>query len=163
MELNRSGFTLLEMVVALSILSILVGIAAPNMQVWARNQRLRADTFQLKGDIQIARITAINENAPIAVLFNAPGANQYTIFIDDGQGGGTARDMIQNGNEATVIERTLAKDMRFGAINAAGNGFLFNGRGLRSRPQVNPANLFIGDGKKERQILVSMMGDVDVK
>lgn len=163
MKLNRSGFTLLEMMVAVAILSILVSIAIPNFLVWAANQRLRSDMAQLKGDIQIARITAINRNTPVTVLFNAPAVNQYTVFLDDGQGaGGVARDMILNGTEATIIQRSLANGVSLGAINAAGGGFLFNGRGLRSRPQADPANLFITGEGKQYQILVSMMGDIDV-
>ncbi len=162
MKLNRSGFTLLEMLIGVAILGILVSIATPNFRVWATHQRLRSDISQLRGDIQIARFTAINENAPIAVRFNVPADNQYTIFVDDGQGGGTARDMIQNGSEETVLQRTLANSVSFAAINAAGGGFLFNGRGLRSRPQVNPANVVIAIADKQRQIVVSMMGDVDV-
>ncbi len=162
MKLNKNGFSMLEVMIVVVILGILVMTAVPNLQVWAASQRLTSDVAQLEGDIQVARIMAINRGTPVTVRFNSPGVNQYTIFIDDGQGGGTARDLVQNGSEQTISQTTLASGVTFNTLSFAGGGVLFNARGLRGRPVTDPANLVLeNENGKQYQLFVTLMGDVN--
>ncbi|MFY9270563.1 MAG: GspH/FimT family pseudopilin [Candidatus Manganitrophaceae bacterium] len=124
MEMNQKGITMIEMMVAVSILGILVVIAIPNFQIWVANQQIRSDVAQLEGDLQVARMTAISRNAPVTVLFDAVTQNQYLIFIDDGQGGpggvggNNARDLTLNGTEQVLF----FVDNGQGAGGVAGDG-----------------------------------------
>lgn len=168
MKLNRKGYSLIEMMLAVAILGILVMVAVPDLLVWSANHRLRSNISELQGNLQVARITAINRNAPVTLLLNSPAANQYTIFVDDGQGlGGVARDLIRNGTEE-IIQRgsstffSLGDGVVFQTINAAGNAFLFNGRGLRGRPVTDPSNVIIQNSEgRSYQIFVTMTGDIN--
>jgi type IV fimbrial biogenesis protein FimT len=163
--MNRKGFTLLELMIAVAIIGVLVRLAVPNFQTWVSNQRLRDDMSQIETDIQIARITAINRNGPVTVVFNQPTVGQYTVFTDNGQGGGTARDLTQNGTETTLIQRTLKAGITFSLVDFnGGSAFLFNPRGFRSSPSSGNSNLELqtSQGKKYR-VSVTLMGDVNVK
>lgn len=163
--MNRKGFTLLEMMIAVVIIGVVVKIAIPNFQVWIINQRLRDDMSQIEMDIQTARMTAINRNVPVTVAFNQPAASQYTVFIDDGTGGGTARDLAQNGTETTLIQRTLKTGITFSLVDFNGGAtLLFNPRGFRSSPSTGNSNLELqtSQGKKYR-VSVTLVGDVNVK
>lgn len=162
MKLNRSGYSLIEMMVAVAILSVLVMAAIPNLQIWSANQRLRSDISSLQGDLQVARITAINRSAPVTLQLNAPAANQYRVFIDDGRTGGTARDLVQNGGEPLILQGSLANGVSFSTINLVGNAVLFNGRGLRARPMLDPADVTVQNGQgRQFQIFISLTGDIN--
>jgi len=162
MKLNRNGFSLLEVSVTLVILLTLISIAIPNLLTWSANHRLRNDFSQLEGDLQIARMTAINRSVAVTLAFNQPAANEYTVFIDDGSGGGTARDLLQNGTEVALFQGALSEGVIFNSVNASGNAILFNGRGLRARPVVNPANLILSNSQgRKYQIFITMVGDVN--
>ena len=160
--MNQKGFTVIEMAVIGAIIGILTAIAIPNFQVWVANQRLRNSVAQLEGDLQVARLTAINRNAPITVLFNQ-AAGSYSIFIDNGTGGGTARNLTQDGTEELLLSRTLDSGVTFSAINMLSNAVLFNGKGLRWRPIADPASATVRSSQgKQYCISITLVGDVNV-
>lgn len=176
--MKQKGFTLLEIMIAVAILTILVTIAIPNYQVWVSNQRLRSDMAQLEGDLQAARMAAINRSAAVTALFNTPAAGQYVLFVDNGAGGGTARDGIRNGAEAylstlgldssIVQARTLSQGIVLSqfelASNALGSPFLlFNGKGIRRSPLAgNPRVELRNVGNRSYCIRVTLVGDINV-
>ena len=162
MKLNRFGFSLIEISVTVAVLGALVAIAIPNLLTWSANHRLRDAFSTLEGDLQLARLTAINRTSVVTLAFNQPSANKYTVFIDNGQGGGTARDLVQNGTEEEILQGELSEGVTFNTINASGNAILFNGRGMRARPVVDPANFILLNSEgRQYQIFITMVGYVN--
>ena len=105
----RRGFTTLELLVVISILLILAAIALPNLSGWARNQRLKGVSRDLMSHFQFARLEAIKRSTTIALAFN-PGAGEvgnYTVFVDDGAGGGTAGNLIQDNEAEATLRRVI--------------------------------------------------------
>ncbi len=96
-----TGFTILELMVAIAIIGILSTIALPNFVGWRINQQLSSEARELLSTIMRVRLRAIRENANVVVTFNI-GSDDYIAFVDNGEGGGIAADMLQNGNERTV-------------------------------------------------------------
>src|SRR5262249_33672641 len=62
------GMTLVEIAVALAMVSVLVVVAMPNLAGAVANQRLRAAGTDLVSALMIARSEAIKRNAQVEVL-----------------------------------------------------------------------------------------------
>jgi len=61
---HARGFSLLELMVVLTLIAILALLAAPSMAGWMRNQRIRGTTEALLSGLQTAREEAIRRNRP---------------------------------------------------------------------------------------------------
>ena len=77
MHQRPKGYTLLEVIVVLSII-FAVSICIPPMLQWMRMQGVRHALEQLQADLQMARVLAIQQKQLCTVRFNTPGSNQYT-------------------------------------------------------------------------------------
>lgn len=67
------GFTIIEMMVAVAVLAILVGLAAPSLQDLVRDQRIKTSTFDVYADLTYARSEAIKRNANVDIVPAAGG------------------------------------------------------------------------------------------
>ncbi len=79
---SKSGFTLIEAVIVIAIVGILAAIAVPGWLSYRNNSKLRGVTSDLKGDLEMAKLTAIRENRSVVVSFALDGSG-YLIFVDD--------------------------------------------------------------------------------
>ena len=92
-----AGFTMIEMVVTLSILGILIAIAVPSMSGWLANNRVRTTAQSLLNGMQLAKAEAIRNN-------------QRVRFSLDGTGGaGTVRRSIGGCNFDTAVATSLVQ------------------------------------------------------
>jgi len=80
---QSSGFTLLELVIVITIAAIVIAIATPTTLAWLRERGVRNAASQLGLDLQRAKLMAIKENANCTITINAPAANQYTISLNN--------------------------------------------------------------------------------
>jgi prepilin-type N-terminal cleavage/methylation domain-containing protein len=103
---RNSGFTATELLVTLFIMGILASIAIPAFSGWSPNYKLKAAAREMVSVLQLAKSTAIKEHSDAVVWFDT-AENKYRVFSDDGEGGGTEGDGVQNGTEETIKEVTL--------------------------------------------------------
>ena len=73
---TKQGFTLMEAVVVLAILSVM-GLCVPALNGWFQRQGVTLAAEQLRADLQLARIMAINQKKNCAIVINTPKPNQY--------------------------------------------------------------------------------------
>jgi prepilin-type N-terminal cleavage/methylation domain-containing protein len=85
LKLNRSGFTALELLVVMGIISLAVVVALPNLLAWLPNHRLKMAANEIHGHLQLAKLTAVRSNNICAVSFfqNVGGdAYDYVVYED---------------------------------------------------------------------------------
>lgn len=126
---KMSGFTLVELSVVIVVITVLAGIAVSNILEWMPGVRLRDSSHELLSDFYMAKSEAIKRNRNIAVAFTSvncepdvpvAGGN-YQVFIDDGAGGGTAKNNTRDGGEIILLSKTMPKDSALCSETFGGN------------------------------------------
>lgn len=140
------GFSLIEFMVALIILSILVGIAVPGFLDFLRRQKMSSSANSALAMLQYARSEAIKRQTDIEVNFVADSSG-WTIEV--------RRD------DTDELLRTLRKDDTQTGWSGT-NRVLFD---LRGRPAAAGCMTLAvdGDSSLSRQISVLSGGKISVK
>jgi type IV fimbrial biogenesis protein FimT len=74
-DLPQAGFTLVEMLAVVAVLSIVLGLAAPSFSAFSSNQRLRSASTDLVITLLAARSEAIKRNAEVTVSAAMAGSD----------------------------------------------------------------------------------------
>ncbi len=130
------GFTVMELVVVVAVAMIVMGVALPNLLSWLPTYRLSSGTRQVAGDLQLARMKAISQNAKFRLIFGTLPATSYTFEKDDG---GFATESgpfsLPDGITVTAVSATPEFQPR-GTVNTAGLITLQNSNGLTKQVQI---------------------------
>jgi len=99
----NSGFSLIELVVTISIMSILLGIAAASFQTWQQKNNLEAQTREIFTDLNEARTSAFTQKKNYGIVFQP---SSYVVKFYDSAA--AAADPLNNG---TTVK---TKNLQFG-------------------------------------------------
>lgn len=160
---KNSGITALELATTVAIVAVIAALIMPPYLRWNRAHKLEGAATNLTADIEMAKVRAIRENAFVVVEFNN---DSYSIFVDNGEGGGTASDWNRNGSEIVAQNRDLPSGVQidtaslsFPSINSKTR---FNGRGLP--PDIlGPEIVSIANTDNSRQIIINRLGFINVQ
>ena len=136
-----AGFTMVEVLVVMVILTILLGLAIPGFTRWLPNYRLRGAARDLYSNLQLAKAGAIKERSEWAVKFN-PGTNTYQVISGgaDRTYSTTADNVVQKevklpdyGSGVSLGFGNSTKNVTGGSLTTtvtfASNEVVFNSRG----------------------------------
>ena len=133
---RQAGFTLVELMIVIVVIAILSAIAVPNIINSLPNYRLKAAARDMISNFQKAKMEAVKANKDVIIQFT-PGAyaasgqvGSYQVFVDDGSGGGTEGDGIQNGSERVLGQVNMPKNVSLYTTNFTGDKTGFNSRAL---------------------------------
>ncbi len=65
---QRTGLTLIELMVALAIIAILVAIGVPSLRLFMMQQRLKATAAELLADVQLARSASLTQRENLVTV-----------------------------------------------------------------------------------------------
>lgn len=177
-RLGNEGVSLIELVAAVAVLALLVGVAAPSFLTMMGRSQVDAASRQLLSDVRLARSMAIgqvgweykvlgfNANAP------SPFANQYRIL---GRGPGqpwpadTVAPFPQNATQMAGPWVNMNAEYSGAMINPADGTsrfwVTFNARGVRIDidNSFNPSLVITDGGTMQRRVSVSLPGVVTIQ
>ena len=64
---KKNGFTIIELIIALSILALTLAVSGPKIQHYTKNQHVKGIARQVYSHLQLARMTAIKENLNVTI------------------------------------------------------------------------------------------------
>lgn len=115
---SHSGFTLIELMVTVSILAILLSIGIPSFNETIRNNRTAAQANDLISALSLARSEAVKQGLPVAVCSAnteqtacadaTNWANGWLVFRDEG----TTLGAIDKGEPILQISRQVANGLQ---------------------------------------------------
>jgi type IV fimbrial biogenesis protein FimT len=155
---RNSGFTALEVAITLAVIAVLATVSMPSFLKWLHAHRLRGAAINLVADLEMAKVRAIREGSFVAIQL---AADNYSMFLDDGAGGGTAGDMIRNGAESLIQLRQLPVGVRvvLGEVSLADNRIRFNSRGLAPDLAVE-ASIPLANNTGRKDVRVNRLGSL---
>jgi type IV fimbrial biogenesis protein FimT len=134
---SQRGFTLIELMVTLVIVSVLLAIGVPSVAKLIASNRISTHTNEFVGALSLARAEAVRRSEGVSVRSkdgDIEFATGWTIFRDPGLTGGapsTANVLRQSSGFAGRTTLKRVKISGGGFVNeAAGSSFVvFNSRG----------------------------------
>lgn len=123
---KQSGFTIVELVIVITIMAILVAIAIPSFQQLMMTNRLASATNDLMGSLNLARSEAIRRGAWVNVgVTGASWKDGWRVFIDVDRNPG---DMDYDGGplnggvdeELRIVQPVMPNMANFTVLGSAG-------------------------------------------
>lgn len=111
------GFTLIELVIVMSMMVILVGIVAPRIEVSA-SRRVGAQAQQIVAHLELARSKALGTRMMTQVTFDATGGS-YAAYVDHDRDGNIAHSADEMLAFPEFGDRDLERLVEFGRGNAS--------------------------------------------
>ncbi len=160
---KNSGFTALELATTIAIVAVIAALVMPPYLRWNRAHRLEGAATNLMADLEMAKVRAIRENAFVVVEFNT---DSYTIFVDNGAGGGSAADWNRNGSEIVARDRDFPAGVQIDTASLSFPSFnsktRFNGRGIPP-DIVGPEIVSIANTINSRLITINRLGFINIQ
>lgn len=156
---NNSGFTLIELIAVIFIMSVLFAISIPNILSWRSNKEFNACIRQSVSIMRGARMHAVKENAPALVLFDSERGT-IRSFVDRSRSNTwePGEDMLIGAYE---IPHSIDVRSNFPLISGEGDiwKFRYNARGAVSRAGTVT---FEGQNGRNASVVVARSGRIRI-
>ena len=152
MDRRMEGFSLVELLMVICVLALISAIATPSLLKWRSNAKLRGATSNLKGDMELARLKAIQVNDTVFVHFTENG---YKVFKDDGLTPGeydAGDDLYGNRTLPAGVKIDLAK------TNFVDESARFKGRGTA----LAGSAVLVNNRGTEKKVTISSLGRITI-
>lgn len=164
---NHNGFTIVEMMIAITVIAVLTALAIPSLTQFLARNELAGTTNALISGISLARSEAITRSNRVAICpsSNASTCNSgrwqdgWLVFIDDNA------NNVRNGGETILQAENGAPDSTVTVASTANlaDGFSFNANGALADfaiADTGSISLTHGDITPGTQLNISFTGQL---
>lgn len=123
----QRGFTLMELLISLAILSILLALALPGLSRQVQQSRITAATEELASAILLARTTAISRNQRVTIRSLGSWEAGWAAFADSNNNG------LRDAGESLIFSAPALESVTIGWNDPAGDYVSFIGSGVSRR------------------------------
>ncbi len=182
---KNTGFTLVELMITLFIISILLTVGLPSLRSYAQSNQLVASSNELLSALHIARSEAIRLNSRVSICDSSNGTscsntgdwkNGWIVFVDaNGDRVGTGSVCALPGTDCLLrVHEAISDDQltvagKMDATNVDIEYFTFNARGVPIDGGTLRSGIFNlcsldKDGKtiNSRAVVLSLSGRVRI-
>ena len=121
---RAAGFTLIELMIGIAIMSIVLALGMPSYQAWIKNAKIRSAAESIVYGLQIARSQAVSRNEPVRFTLNA--GSSWTVGCDVVSAGCPANIQSRAAGDGSSSSVTV--------VAAAGMPVKFNNLGQMTAP-----------------------------
>ena len=150
-----NGITLIEALVVIFLMALISALAAPNLMNWRSKAKLKGAADNLKGDLELAKLKAIQISGPVAVNFTE---SSYKIFKDTG-----ATIGVHDAGEELFGSKSLPEGVKIDLSATTFVGDSFGGKRTRfsSRGTSNSGTIFlVNSAGTVKKVIVSSVGRI---
>ena len=135
----QGGFTLLELIVTITLLALLLGLGAPAFTQWTRNAQVRTVSDTLQNGTRLAQAEAVRRNRQVVFfLTNSAACNASTAPAGGGAFWAIRTVPLVGGDDtAQTVQCGHVSDLAAGVTIAGPTAICFNSMG-RQAANANP-------------------------
>lgn len=153
---KTTGFTLLELVMVISIMAIISAISIPALYSYAATNHLQSATHDLYSNLQAIRMKAVRANNRWAILFKPFGYHVVNCGPDN------TCSTTASGDD--VIVKTVNFSQEYPGVaffqDYSGKLLVFNSEGTSNADTIILTNV---KNDKPKSVVVSSMGRIRIK
>jgi type IV fimbrial biogenesis protein FimT len=137
------GFTLIELIVTITLLGILIALGLPSFTTWTHNSQVRSVAESLQTGVRLAQAEAVRRNRQVVMAFTNdanPTLNPTAVANGRNWAIQTVASPFVNGNLAEFIRSGVLTDVASGvSISGAPKAICFNANGRLMGPTAAAA------------------------
>ncbi len=127
------GFTLVELMVTLVLLSLLLGLAAPNFRVWVRNAQVRTVSDALQNGMRLAQNAALQRSRQVVFLLTNDSACTTSVAAAANGVNWSIRTVpLVSGESPQVVQCGVLSDVASGVSINGPAAVCFNSMGRQT-------------------------------
>ncbi len=170
---RAKGFTLLELLIALTIASILIAMAVPNFRTMVIKNSVEGQVDRLSAAISNAKAEALSRGKSIVICGSSNGtacsgsanwSSGWIVFVDDGNGGGTAGDETRHADEILITYQNIEGNNALNARDTGGtiNALSFDDESFLKSTRATTLKVCEPDGDTEYARALLLLGSGQV-
>lgn len=155
---REQGFTLVELLFTLAIVTIALSVATPSFTELLRNQRARTATHELRQAIDFTRESAVHSGRPISIVaISGNWANGWEVMVDADNTGTRSEHKPLLASHATLNGvRVLADSTSSRYLH-----FTPRGNGIQPNGAFHSGTLTVcGEGSSHYRIVINKAGRI---
>ncbi len=152
---DRSGWTLMELMIVIAIIGILSAFAIPGYLKGMPLRRLKADAMDLASNLKYAKMKAVQRNVKVGLYFNNGGTEvngvdpgAYCVYEDSG----STADQLDSTDSQLKGDLALRNGVQFdsGSWTITNNTIVFRPNGSASKS----GTVTLSNGSSTRNIVI---------